>query len=275
MTAGRIIACFLNGARGRILVVARFPASGSGRAVLVVPPFAEEMNKSRRMVTEVASRLVKSGIATIVPDLFGTGDSEGEFSAGDWEVWQQDVALAATWAAEVGWPVFALLGIRLGGALAAESSRNLLGPVTRTVLWAPVLDGARFLTQFLRLRVAASMMEDGGSESVAGLRERLQRGETIEVSGYSLSPTLVRRVDKVTLVDQLGPHAGAVHWIEIMRSEEPAIPESTRAAIALAGNTVQMIKSYAVSGDPFWSTTEIAINAELVDKTVAVLTQDP
>ena len=54
----------------------------------MVPPFAEEMNKCRPMVTEVALGLAESGIASIVPDLYGTGDSGGDFSEGDWETWQ-------------------------------------------------------------------------------------------------------------------------------------------------------------------------------------------
>ena len=46
---------FIDGAKGPIFVLAREPAAGVRGCVLVVPPFAEEMNKCRRMVTEVAS----------------------------------------------------------------------------------------------------------------------------------------------------------------------------------------------------------------------------
>jgi hypothetical protein len=48
-----------------------------------VPPFAEEMNKSRRMIAEVGRRLEGSGVGMLLVDLFGTGDSEGEFAQAD------------------------------------------------------------------------------------------------------------------------------------------------------------------------------------------------
>ena len=273
MTAGRISARFLDGARGRILVVARLPAaSDRGRAALVVPPFAEEMNKSRRMITELAERLAALGVATVVPDLFGTGDSEGEFCDGDWDVWKQDVSRAAVWSANEGWPVFAVLATRLGCALAAETSRDLLDRVERTVFWAPALDGARFLTQFLRLRVAASMMADGRGETVGGLRERLRHGETLEVAGYALSPSLADRIDGLRLVERLGPHVGELHWMEVLRTADLPMPDASVAAIMAAEPGVGAIRRHIVAGEPFWSATEIVLNADLVDRTVAALT---
>lgn len=229
------------------------------------------MNKSRRMVTELACRLTESGVATIVPDLFGTGDSEGEFSDGNWDVWRQDLALASAWSARQGWPVFAVLGIRLGCVLAADISQDLPGQIARTVLWAPVLDGTRFLTQFLRLRVAASMMADGRNESVVELRERMRRGETIEVAGYPLSASLADRIDDLKLVDRIGPQLGEVCWMEIVRSADQPLPESSMAAIATAERTAGAIKTHAIAGETFWSTTEVVLNKDLIDRTVAAL----
>jgi len=75
---------FLDGPAGRIFAILR-AASDARHAVLIIPPFGEEMNKSRRQFTEVAQRLVGNGFAVLVVDLYGTGDSEGEFSEASWE----------------------------------------------------------------------------------------------------------------------------------------------------------------------------------------------
>jgi exosortase A-associated hydrolase 2 len=216
-------------------------------------------------------RLAKGGIATIVPDLYGTGDSEGDFSDGDWMQWQQDLVTASNWSASEGWPVSAMLAIRLGCALAVDACRQLAVPVERTVFWAPVLDGRRFLTQYLRLRVAASMMDAGGGETVSALRERIENGETLEVSGYALAASLARQIDCADASGRLSDHLGALHWMEIVRSDSPVLPEAAAAAIKLASSAMRTVVSQAIPGDPFWSSTEIVVNAKLIDTTVAAL----
>ena len=71
---------FVAGTKGPIFVLLRKPLVPPRGCVLVVPPFAEEMNKCRRMVTELAIRLAEQGIATLQPDFYGTGDSAGDFT---------------------------------------------------------------------------------------------------------------------------------------------------------------------------------------------------
>jgi hypothetical protein len=48
---------FIDGAQGRLFVLLRAPARAAAPAVLVAPPFGDEMNKSRRMVTDLAQVL--------------------------------------------------------------------------------------------------------------------------------------------------------------------------------------------------------------------------
>ena len=97
----------------------------------------------------------------MLPDLYGTGDSGGDFADASWDVWQSDIARTARWCAERGWPVQGVLAIRLGCALAvAAMASGGLPPVARSVLWQPIFDGRRFLAQFLRLRIAANLMAD-------------------------------------------------------------------------------------------------------------------
>lgn len=270
MTVSRIDARFLDGKRGKIFVLLRRPDRDSGRSVLIVPPFAEEMNKSRKMFTDVAQALARCGIGTILPDLFGTGDSEGEFRDGDWEIWKDDLARAAAFAAEQGCPVNALLCERLGCALGAEAARDTLGGVDRTVFWQPVLDGQRFMTQFLRLRVAASMMEDR-KETVGGLRERLQAGDTLEVAGYELAARLVDRIDRVRLAAALGSQLGDLHWLELVRDADGPLPGASEEAVSAARPRMSSVTMDALVGEPFWSATEIVRIPALVDRTVAVL----
>lgn len=274
MNTGCISARFLDGVKGRILVTARRPSKPGGHAVLIVPPFADEMNKTRKMFTDVSQDLAKRGIATVLPDLYGTGDSEGEFCDADWDIWKGDLAQAAGWSAAEGWPVQALLCVRLGCALGAETARISLHGIRQTVFWQPVLDGPRFLTQFLRLRVAATLMDEDRRESVSELRDRLRQGETLEVAGYELAPQLAKQIDEVHLEPAVGPYLGNLSWMEVIR-EAVDLPAPSRDAVVRARQSVGAISVHTVVGQPFWSTTEIVRIPELVSRTVDALGRSP
>ena len=111
---------------------------------------------------------------------------------------------------ERGLRLHGLLGVRLGALLAAAVASGLPQPVARAVFWQPVVDGQRFVTQFLRLRVAASLMEDR-KETVGALRERSQGGETLEVAGYELSPALLEQLDALRLDPAAAVSLGRPH----------------------------------------------------------------
>jgi exosortase A-associated hydrolase 2 len=63
-------------------------------AIVYVPPFGEEMNKSRRMAALQARALAAAGWHVLQIDLFGTGDSEGDFAEATWDAWLEDIATA-------------------------------------------------------------------------------------------------------------------------------------------------------------------------------------
>lgn len=262
---------FLEGKKGRIFVLMRRPAAAFGVGVMIVPPFAEEMNKSRRMFTDVAQALATRGVATVIPDLYGTGDSEGEFREADCECWLDDLARAAAWSAEDGWPIAGLLCTRLGCILGARAARDVLGGVRRAVFWQPVIDGERFITQFLRLRVAASMMDEDHKESVGQLRERLRNGASLEVAGYELSARLASEIDSLRLSPEMGSHLGNLHWMEVVREAGAPLPAPSMRCIERCSADGMEVRVQRFVGDPFWASTEVVRIAALVGGTVEVL----
>jgi exosortase A-associated hydrolase 2 len=269
-----LTARFLDTAGGRIFVLLRRPAGAPRACVLVAAPFAEEMNKSRRMITLLAAQLAQRGVATVIVDPFGTGDSEGDFEAADWQRWKQDLRDTAQWCESQGAAVTSLLGIRLGCALAAEFANESLA-VSNTVFWQPVLDGSRFLDQFLRLRVAASMMETDNRESTADLRRRFAAGESLEVAGYTMSARLAAQLDQVRLSAQLTARLGRLHWHEIVRAPDVPPPAVSTKAVENARTAGLDISMHAIGGEPFWSSVEIVTNAALVEQSAAALTAQP
>lgn len=237
------------------------PPAGPCRAALVyLHPFAEEMNRSRRMAALAARALAAQGVAVLQVDLHGCGDSSGDFGDASWESWKEDVLLAADWLRErTGCPP-GLWGLRLGALLALDAAA--LVQAQRLLLWQPVVKGEQFLTQFLRLRLAGDMLQAGAaSGGTRELRERLRAGETLEVAGYALSPALAQSIDALD-AGQLAP-ACPVDWIELGQSPSPA----SGRVLARWGEDVNTI---AVPGPQFWSTQEIEVAPALLDATCAL-----
>lgn len=258
---------FIEASRGRIFVVLRRPP-GASDGVIVVPPFAEEMNKSRRMVSKFAEELTSRGWAVVTPDLSCTGDSEGDFGDAGWSIWASDVCRAVDWCGEAGLKIRGLLGIRLGAALSLAALRaNPSLRFEKAVLWQPVLDGSRFTTQFLRMRIASQMSGSARRETVADIRARLEAGESVEVAGYRLSGTLMRELDTVVPPERIPDRLGIVRWMEIVREAGGDVPLPAARLIEAARRAGGDHAMDTFVGEPFWATTEIVTNMAMVTAT--------
>jgi exosortase A-associated hydrolase 2 len=252
----------------RLFLLLRRPAGAARGCVLIVPAFAEEMNKSRRMLALTAHALAQQGIASAMPDLFGTGDSDGSFADASWQRWKADVIQVRNWCAQRGLPVTGMLANRLGCVLGVDAMRDCSAVLQATVFWQPVLDGARTIDQFLRLRVAATLMSADARESVKDLRARLQSGAAVEVAGYPLGGALAASIDEVKL-DMSGFSAGRLHWLEVVRSADAGLAAPSTRALDEWRNCGHEAVSELLVGEPYWTSTEIVTLPELVQRTVA------
>jgi exosortase A-associated hydrolase 2 len=233
--------------------------------ILYAHPFAEEMNKSRRMAALQAREFAKAGFAVLLIDLYGCGDSSGDFAEARWEIWKRDLAIAAAWLSErIPGPLH-LWGLRLGCMLALDAWREQPSRFTSAMLWQPVINGAVYMTQFLRLAVAGEALREATGKGVTtdGLRRLLSSGESVEVAGYELAPELAGAIDSLNLIDLKIP-ASKVHWFEVKTGNvtEP----STTIQRVLTGWQEKggQIDYRAVQGDPFWTTQEIAEAPNLI-----------
>lgn len=273
MNRGALSGEFVGPVGRRIFLLLREPTgAGGGRgSVLVVPPFGEEMNKSRRMIAETAQRLCESGVAVVMPDLFGTGDSEGDFREANVERWLEDLETTRRYAEARGLPVKAILAVRLGCALAvAAMRRGALPAVEASAWWQPTLDGKRHVAQFLRLRVAGGSMRGATPETVDELLKKSAGGETLAVAGYELSPSLVRGLEGLN-IDAVPTEAGSLHWFEIVRDAEAAAPLPTARFLEKARAGGSPVSLLTIPGEPFWASTEIVRLPMLIDQTAAAL----
>jgi exosortase A-associated hydrolase 2 len=254
------------------------PGPGARRrdAVLFIPPFAEEMNKSRPMLAAMARRLSARGYGALLLDLFGTGDSQGDFGEARWETWRDDVRCAARWLGGTGIERLHVIASRAGALLAADVLATLGCVIGRVVLWQPATSGEAFLTQFLRLRVAASMMDDRRErESTQQLRRALAAGEVIEVAGYALAPPLAQALSTQNLATAKLPSGAAIDWYELVAAADRAPPPASEAVARQWRTAAVPVTVHAVVGDSFWATTEISMAPSLLELTEQLFAREP
>lgn len=262
---------FLQVAGGQRFCLFHPPRGACRGTVLYVPPFAEEMNRSRQAVALQARELAALGYGVLQPDLCGTGDSSGDFGDADWNIWKEDLSACSAWLVErLGHPPL-LWGLRLGAMLALDFACDTRLPVPAMLLWQPVTNGEAYLTQFLRLRTFNAVLADNASEqtSTRALREALHSGETLEIGGYHLAPALAAAIDALAPLEQHAPPC-PVYWFEAVAEGQGLPPGAARVADAWRRRH-GALHVHPVHCPPFWATPGIAAAPAWLAATSALL----
>ena len=259
---------FLQGEYGQRFCVFHAPESTPRGAVIYFHPFAEEMNKSRRMAALQARALAKAGYAVLQIDLCGCGDSEGDFADATWETWLDDAALAYRWLrVQTGAPLY-LWGLRAGCLLAADFSERLQEPAN-FIFWQPVTSGKQHWQQFARLKLAGEIAAGGGKEVMDLLKRQLESGQIVEIAGYSVSPRLVDGLLRSELVPK--GTVGNVQWLEVSSREEGSLAPASLRNIEQWKAAGAVLDAQVVRGPAFWQTVEIEDAPALIEVTLSAI----
>jgi exosortase A-associated hydrolase 2 len=244
------------------------PAGPARGALLHLHPFAEEMNKSRRMAALQSRLLAARGYAVMQVDLHGCGDSAGDFGDATWESWLQDVVAARRWLRDRCDAPLWLWGLRTGCLLAAQAATRLDVPAN-FLFWQPVISGRQFLQQFLRLKVAGAMMSGEGKGAMASLKADLDAGRPVEIAGYTLSPDLARGLEGAELKPP--DRSGRLVWLELSSRQDAALSPAASTCIERWQAAGFATESAVVPGPTFWQTAEIEEAPALLEATLAAL----
>ena len=258
---------FLPGSKGKIFCTCFRPLSTQtpAQGMVFFPAFAEEMNKSRRIVAEQARAFAALGYTVLLVDGFGTGDSAGDFAEADWDTWVADTDPVMQWMLEEGIERVCFWGMRLGALLALDCARHYANRLDGVLLWQPVIKGKNFLTQFLRLRLAADLVTAGEKITTRMLREQLADGSHVEVAGYELSPRLAAGIDGLDLETLLSEYTGKLLWLEVLASEERPVPAATARLVDDLQQQGRDILFHTVVCETFWSLAELVPATEMID----------
>lgn len=247
--------------------------------VLYLHPFAEEMNKTRRMAALQARALARAGFTVMQIDLWGCGDSSGDFGQATWKRWVGDVVLATAYLRQLEQAQMAtdspaplwLWGLRSGCLLAAEAAHRLDGPCN-FLFWQAPASGKGQLQQFLRLKAAAGLVNDGAKGVVTQLRQQLKAGLPVEIAGYELSSRLASGLEQSALTPPASEGlAPRVEWFELTMQTNSTLSPISVKTIDDWQHAGYRCTNHLVNGMAFWQTSEMVEVESLIDATTAAL----
>jgi amino acid adenylation domain-containing protein len=143
-------------------------------AVLMCAPLATEYLRTHYAVRLISSQLARAGFHVLRFDYHGTGDSSGEVDAGQFDLWLDDIALAAKeLLGTSGAQDLTLVGLRMGAALAVEALASRKIKAKCLVLWDPVVFGDEYLSTIEKLNAEMAAPRKAplrASDELVGMR---------------------------------------------------------------------------------------------------------
>lgn len=237
--------------------------------MLYVHPFAEEMNKSRRMAALQARALAHAGYAVLQIDLHGCGDSSGDFGDASWASWKADITAACRWLRQQTGAPLTLWGLRAGCLLAADAAVDL-PESPNFIFWQPVISGKTHWQQFLRLKAVSGLATGQSKGVVDALRQTIASGQSVEIAGYTVAPALASGLEKAELLPPAA-NAGRVVWLELSLQAEAGRTPAAQKSIEYWQAAGYNIDARTISGPAFWQTAEIEDAPALIKATLEAL----
>jgi len=219
-------------------------------AFLFCPPFGEEMLWTRLVYVNFARELAQRGHPVLRFDYRGTGDSDGDFEDSTVETYLADIRCALGVLAEKAGPVShnGLLGLRFGATLAALMA-EAVPAVRRLVLWSPIVNGAAYMQELLRVNLATQLaVFKEVRENREALIQAMVEGKPANVDGYEITGAMFEQASSIDLLE--GPKRSEVNCliVQIAPKPQPAVQKEVAKLCSLyrAGQSTVSIE------EPFW-----------------------
>lgn len=169
--------------------------------ILIIQPFAEEQVIMQRALYNLANDLSAKDIPVCRIDLFGQGDSDGDFNNANITEWNTNILDAInSFKKTYHLTEIILCGIRFGGTLAMSLANDVSNDLHRLILIDPIINGQQYIESVLRTNLTYQMVTYGEIHDTRDiLIDRLRSGESINIDGYLISGELFCQIFDIDL----------------------------------------------------------------------------
>ena len=239
---------FPNGQRSLFGIFHAPGTSIAQSAFVFCHPFGEEKLWTHRVFVSFARQLAADGHPVLRFDYAGNGDSDGSFSETSVRTAIADVDAAVAHMRSVrGVTQVNLLGLRFGATVAALAAEEL-PEIDRLILWAPIVDGSRYMQELLRINLTTQMATYKEiRDDRDALAAALHQGQTVNVDGYELGLPLFSEISAVKLSIGRKCHRGPCLVTQIDRQEGRPAPDLQQLVDSYPGGTLTFAQE-----EPFW-----------------------
>ena len=240
-------------------------------ATLLLPPFAEEANKTRHLQSALLRQLKQLGHSVLLIDNFGTGDSEGDLDTTTTALWREDLLQLIAQLQQQGIKRLNVVAVRFGALQLFDLMAHSPLAFNRIVLWQPLFDAAKCWQQFARIKLAEAMAA-GQKVTQAQLEQQLTAGQVVEIAGYPINYAFWQSL--ISMPTELPPQLKNCQlcWLETSALAQTALPVEKKLAQL---RELTSVHYQQINAEPYWQTTELANADTLLAATVAFLSDEP
>lgn len=202
-------AFFFSNMGAKLFAFSHIPEHPNGRGIIFCHPYSEEKQLSYRVFARFARELCREGFSVVRFDCRGYGDSHGDFADATIETMLCDTLRGVELLRETGCERIGLLGLRLGGAIAALAAEKDPG-IDRLVLWSPVVSGSAYLDELFRRKTFSVLAAKKTIVTREQLIEQIGLADKVEVDGYYLTKEVYNRLLALDLAALVSNYKGSV-----------------------------------------------------------------
>lgn len=244
--------------------------AATDEVTLLLPPFAEEANKTRHLQSAVLRLLNKQGHSVLLPDHYGTGDSAGDLDSATTTMWRDDLLALMQQLQQQGIKRLNVIAVRFGALQLFDLMPHSPLPIKRIVLWQPLFDAAKCWQQFARIKLAEAMAA-GQKITQAQLEQQLAAGEVVEIAGYPINNAFWQSLISMQTALPAMLKDSQLCWLETSALLQTALPVEKKLAQL---RELTSVHYQQINAEPYWQTTELANADTLLEATVAFLSDD-
>ena len=241
------------------------------KAIILVPPFAEEMNRSKRMYVLCARLLANAGFHVISFDYSGTGDSSDEWGEFEYQDWVNDLIDVYHYTKKIAVDVN-FIALRFGVFVLADAIVGKHVTASKCILWDPIETGEILTRQLVRMKIASTLTDASRKITTKDVMEDMRNTGFLESAGYRITYSMFEEIATKKLANEISQilEQVSVHWMmlgKFREGESKWLANSFKESDLKPNTKRSLLTMHPVNDVKFWMQQEVTISPKLLQQT--------